>query len=286
MKGGIAAFLAALREVLRSSELKVPVELAFVPDEESGGVGTKYLVEEVGVRPKYVLIPEPTTSEALAIGHKGMVRGLIKVIGKQGHATRPWDAVNAFEKACEVVYELRRKLLPLLRSVRSGYPFLSDEAKYVTLSLGGYALSPSMKDNVIPGEFIFSFDMRTVPEISNSWAFDLLSKVLREVAEKVSVKVEVSKLIDIPATSTPTDSPLVKYVVRVAEAVLRLRPRIYVNTGRYDLVYYRQVGSHAVVYGPGVKGQAHAVNEYTTLEELRRFTQIYSEVLRNLKELS
>jgi len=286
MKGGIAALLTALHTAIEDGALRGTVEVAFVPDEESGGVGTKYLVEELGAAPKNVIITEPTSSKRLAIGHKGMVRGLITVIGKQAHASKPWLGINAFEKTCAIVAKALPKIRERLRRVRSEYPFTSEEAAYTTISFGGYAKSSVMKDNVIPGEFTFSYDLRVIPETPNTEAFSEVAEVLQAEAKGEGVEIKVSKLIDIPAAATPRDSPLISFATRVAEEVLGAKPKVFVNTGRYDLVFYRSKGSHVVVYGPGVPGQPHSVNEYTTKSEILAFIKIYSSVLRRLDELS
>ena len=286
MKGGIAALLTALHRVIEENKLRGTVEVAFVPDEESGGVGTKYLVEEVGLVPKNVVITEPTSFRRLAVGHKGVARGLITVVGKQAHASKPWLGVNAFEKACGIIANALPKIRERLRRIRSEYPFTSEDAAYTTISFGGYAKSSVMKDNVIPGEFTFSYDLRVIPEVPNAEAFSEVAEVLQAEARKEGVEIKVSKLIDIPAAATPQDSPLISFATRVAEEVIGTKPEVFVNTGRYDLVFYRSKGSHVVVYGPGVPGQPHSVNEYTTKSEILAFIKIYSSILRRLDELS
>lgn len=287
MKGGIAALITALHTVIEEGALRATVEVVFVPDEESGGIGTKYLVEEVGVKPRNVIITEPTSSKRLAIGHKGMVRGLITVLGKQAHASRPWLGINAFEKTCIIMARALPRIEEELRSIKSKYPFTSDEAAYTTVSFGGYAVSSSMKDNVIPGEFTFSYDLRVIPEVpNNEVVFSKITEALLAEATKEGVKIKVSKLIDIPAAITPEDSPLVRFVSHVAKEALGDGPKIFVNTGRYDLVFYRARNSHVVVYGPGIPGQPHSVNEYTTKSEILAFIKIYSLILRRLGELS
>ncbi len=285
MKGGIAAVIAAIKKTIEEGKLREPIELAFVPDEESGGIGTRYLIEELGLAPRHVLIAEPTNSERIAIGHKGVVRGVVKVIGRQGHAARPWMAVNAFEEASKIVSCLLKELPRNLGLRESRYPFLEEEARRTTVSLGGYAESSSMKDNMIPGEFTFSFDMRTIPEDNNESVFSTFKEVLSACAARSSARVEIAKLIDIPPASTPTQSPLIRYVKNIAKSVIGQEPKLFINTGRNDLVFYRKKGSHVVVYGPGITGQAHAVNEYTTLSELRKFIEIYSTILENLRTL-
>ncbi|MQL46472.1 M20/M25/M40 family metallo-hydrolase, partial [Escherichia coli] len=57
MKGGIAATIAALKKIRDNNVGRnLTIEAVFVPDEESGGVGTKYYVEKARKIPEYVVI--------------------------------------------------------------------------------------------------------------------------------------------------------------------------------------------------------------------------------------
>lgn len=79
MKGGVTAVIATLKSLVEKNiidERRGAIEAVFVPDEEAGGVGTKYLVENVlKVKPRYVIIPEPTSLRNIIIGHKGVIKG-------------------------------------------------------------------------------------------------------------------------------------------------------------------------------------------------------------------
>ena len=88
MKGGIASLLAALRWAVEEGvKPGVEVEVALVPDEEAGGVGTRYLVESGYVKAGHVVVCEPTTPSRMVVGHKGLVRGVVRVFGRQAHSS-------------------------------------------------------------------------------------------------------------------------------------------------------------------------------------------------------
>ncbi|MEM3983634.1 MAG: M20/M25/M40 family metallo-hydrolase [Sulfolobales archaeon] len=79
MKGGIAAFIAATKSVIDSKEsIKGTIEIALVPDEEAGGAGSRYFAVKRLSEPDYVILGEPTTNGIIGIGHKGMIRAMVR----------------------------------------------------------------------------------------------------------------------------------------------------------------------------------------------------------------
>ncbi len=281
-KAGIACAIASLKKLIDEG-VEPRVEVAFVPDEESGGIGTRYLVEEIRIKPSRVLITEPTTSERIAIGHKGVVRGFIRIVGTQGHAAAPWRFINAFEEGCKFATKFLSEVKSVFSRYRSSYPYECDEAKFSTISLGGVAKVSTEKENVIPGEFMFSFDARIVPELDVELAKRKILEVAKECSRESRARIEVEITTCIPASVTHPDSDLVKTLVSIAKRVIDVEPRLFVNSGRYDSVYYALRGASCAIYGPGAEGVAHAPNEYVPIEELRRFIAIYSELFKELQ---
>ncbi len=92
------------------------------------------------------------------------------------------------------------------------------------------------------------------------------------------MEVDVKSLIE--ASATPLDSPIVKLTEKAVKNALGIEPTLMLNAGRYDLVYYRRFGVEGIAYGPGVRGQAHAIDEYTTVGEIESVLKAYMELLR------
>ena len=284
MKGGIAATIAAFRMLIEEGfRPRGTLEAAFVPDEEAGGAGTRYLVEKGYAKPDHVVIGEPTTSSSITIGHKGLVRGVVRVLGKQVHGSVPWMGENAFLKAAAMVVEFMKSYEPLLRSRRTSAPVKYPEGVYPTINLGGLAESTSRKDNIVPGEFVFSFDRRVIPEEDLDAVIEELKRHLDDAAKKVGARYEVKVLSAVPPSLTPMDSEIVMVAKGCVEERLGIEPSIHMTLGRNDAVFYvRMAGSRAINYGPGVEGTAHTPNEYTTVEELVRVVEVYGCVIRRI----
>ncbi len=283
MKAGIAAAVAALKAVVERDIVgdELRLEAAFVPDEEAGGAGTRYLVDVVGVKPSYVVIPEPSSIERITIGHRGYIRGLVRVYGRQVHASLPGLGENAFEKACLLVTRLI-KYREKLASMKSKYPFDVEEASHPTLALGGYAESTSRKDNIVPGEFVFSFDRRVIPDEDIGEAVKDLQKAVEEAAQSVGASVDIEVKSAIPPAVIDPGSRIVRAAREAVYKVLGKEPTITVSAGRSDQVYYVRKGIEAITWGPGVFGTSHTPNEYTSITQLDIAVKAYIELARIL----
>lgn len=284
MKGGIASIMAALKYIIEKDEnLNGTLEVAFVPDEESGGMGSKYLLENGYSKPDYVIIGEPTTSKKIVIGHKGFIRGLVRVFGKQVHGSSPWLGENAFLKASAMALKFMELYEPILKSKRTRAPVTSSEGAHPTINLGGYAESTAGKDNIVPGEFVFSFDRRVLPEENLEDIINELKHYFNKVAESINVKHEIKILSSVPAALTPINSEIVNVAKECINSLLSLEPSIEISLGRNDAVYYvNTVHSQVINLGPGVEKTAHTADEYTEIDEIIKIVILYKCIIEKI----
>lgn len=286
MKGGIAAVIAALKKIHdQGFGRNLTIEALFVPDEEVGGVGTRYYVEKIARAPDYVVVAEPSSSTRLVIGHKGLIRGVVSVYGKQAHGSAPWLGENAFLNASKLALRFMELYNPILASRATRAPVEEERAGHPTINLGGYAESLSRKDNTVPGEFVFSIDRRVIPEENLDQVISELGEILRRASEDVRVRHELRILSAVPPSLTPQDSLLVKVSDICIENVSKVKPRISISTGRNDSVYYRLKGSEVITFGPGVEGIAHMPDEYNSIQEIGRSIDVYLCIASSLEKL-
>lgn len=284
MKGGIATFLAAVKSLLdEGATFKGTLEVALVPDEEAGGAGTRYFATKRFSVPDYVVIGEPSTSSVITIGHKGMVRSIVKVFGKQVHGSVPWLGDNAFIKAAKVALRFLELYEPVLKSRRTSAPVIFEEGAHPTINIGGYAESTSRKDNIVPGEFIFSIDRRVIPEENIDSVVEEMRALLNKVSSEVGASLSFEVLSKVEPSMTPASSPLVKTLETCISEELSTSPRVFISLGRNDAVFYtNMLGSHVVSYGPGVEDAAHTPDEYTTIEEIEKVLKTYRCCIKRL----
>jgi len=88
MKGGNYLTLEAIRQ-LQKAEITtpLPVSVLFTPDEEIGTPSTRELIEATAKQNKYVLVPEPATSDGGVVwGRYAIARYDLKTTGVPAHA--------------------------------------------------------------------------------------------------------------------------------------------------------------------------------------------------------
>jgi glutamate carboxypeptidase len=88
MKGGNYVALEAIRQLARAGiETPLPVTVLFTPDEEVGTPSTRDIVEAEAARHRFVLVPEPATSEAgVVTGRYAIARFNLETVGRPSHA--------------------------------------------------------------------------------------------------------------------------------------------------------------------------------------------------------
>ncbi|MCE2579883.1 succinyl-diaminopimelate desuccinylase [Komagataeibacter sp. FNDCR1] len=116
MKGGIAAFVAAVRCYLARHDGRVPgsISLLITGDEEgpatNGTVRVLEWMEAQGQIPDFCVVGEPTNpqqmGEVIKIGRRGSLNATITVTGVQGHVAYPHRADNPVHRLLAILHEL------------------------------------------------------------------------------------------------------------------------------------------------------------------------------------
>ncbi len=284
MKGGVASFLATIAYLAGREDLDIVVEAAVVPDEEIGGVaGTGYLVNELGSRPNWVVIAEPSGIDNIWFGHKGLVWSYVKVYGRQVHGSTPWLGDNAFEKMVYVAKYFIEKYLPSLRNKKSSYDYDVEGGEYPTATLGGRLIAPG-NINIVQGVSGFSIDRRLIVEENVEEVVEELEEFLENVSRELGVETELQIVEKMEPALTSPDTLLVGTLSSVIEKVLGVSPRKTVCVGGLDMRYYTNVGVEAVTYGPGEPAMPHKPDEYIVVDNMFKTIDVYVELAYSLME--
>jgi glutamate carboxypeptidase len=112
MKGGTVLALAALKAVMDSGRLNLPVTIIINPDEEIGSPTSRALIEEEARNHKYVLIPEPAKGERgdVTTGRHAFQRFFLTTHGRPAHSG--WtnkDGRSAVRVMAQLIEELESR---------------------------------------------------------------------------------------------------------------------------------------------------------------------------------
>ncbi len=264
MKGFLACVLAAVPD-FRRRRLKTPIHIVFSYDEETGCLGVRPMIAEMGarlVRPMIVFVGEPTSMEVVD-AHKGPVRWRVDVRGRAAHSSMAHLGVNAISYAARLIGELGR----VGDELRARFHDPRFEPPYPTLQVteieGGTAT------NIVPSECRFGFDVRALPGVDTDAIERRLVKFaetsclpeMREVAPEAAVTVTQTNRV--PPFAAPAESAAVALALRLAQ-----RNETAAVSYATEAGLFQAAGAPAVVCGPGDIAQAHTANEWIAKSEL------------------
>ena len=280
MKGGIAAFVAA---VARLGPTPGTVSLLVTGDEEGPAVnGTKPLLEWAaarGHRFDACIVGEPTNPEtigdAIKVGRRGSLTGVLVVTGVQGHAAYPHRADNPVRGMTVLLDALLRE--PLDRGTERFEP---TNLEVTGVDVGNPA------SNVIPGEARASFNIRH----NETWdAHTLRAEIERRLAIAADTPTSLRRAegpirwsVEWKAPPSPCflteDADLIGALSGAIEAETGRAPALSTGGGTSDA---RFIKDHGPVVEFGLVGRSmHQVDEHVPLAEIETLTAIYAHFVR------
>lgn len=274
MKGGIGAFVAAVKALDEAHVKTGTISLIITGDEEGAAVnGTVKMVEWLkaeGIRPDFCLVGEPTNptqmGEVIKNGRRGSLTGKLSVTGTQGHVAYPHLANNP-------VPALLAMLAPVNSAKLDGGNdyFDPSTAEIVDLTI------PDAAGNVIANRAFGQFNIRFNTEHSQETLSGWLSEHFARQAKGFGVEFEIEWLCN----AHP-------FVTEPGEFTDRLQSAIAAVTGRHATLSCSGGTSDArflchlcPVAEFGLVGQTmHKVNEHVALADINELTAIYSAFLK------
>ncbi len=280
-KGALASVIYGARQLLPHQE-QLQGTLAFVfvgQDEPCEGLAMRYVVEEDGLQPDYVLLGEPTDLQ-VSRGQRGRIMFRVTVEGQAAHGSLPTRGQNAIYAAARLVFAVQ-----LLAAELPHDSFLGPGTIAVT---GIESRGPSL--NAIPDRCKVYLDRRlTLGETVMSAQAQLESLISREgIPAQVEITtydepsytglVRVAKEAH-PAWALDRAHPLVTTLAEMVHAVCGTQPEIRHWPFSTDGVYTMgQASIPTVGFGPGDPMLAHTPHEHVTLADLRTAAHVYAGV--------
>src|SRR5208283_4004330 len=287
MKGGCAAILSACERYVDSGET-LPVSLAFVCDEETGGErGVRYLLEKNIFSPCDCLIAEPTPVLHPCVGQKGLCRLELKFTGTPGHGSLyPVVGVSAVMEAIRLldyVNGLRERIFPLdadLRDIiRTSSRVFAEEFRMekgseilerVTFNPG--IIAGGEKVNIVAQHCDLNFEMR-IP-----WGCSIHDLILEIMAHSPHAAI-VKEIVHEPSLTDPA-CDFVSLVCREVEVVQGGPVSPILQWAASDARHLRSAGFRVIEYGPGELATLHGTNERVTVSSLEKAADIYLRIMR------
>ena len=267
MKGFIACALA-YAPILSNSNLDRDIHFSFTFDEETACKGAPILIKELkkrGITNGICIVGEPTNMKIID-SHKGCYEYTTYFEGLAGHSSQPHKGVSAVEYAARYVNKLieLRKILIERKPKDSIF-----DPPYSTLQIGG--IFGGIAHNVIADKCYVNWETRPVVEEDAIFLNSELDKFTNETLipemQKVypdsSIKKEIiGEIIGFNRVKSSEACELVSNITGD-------NSRAVVSFGT-EAGLFQEIGISTVVCGPGSIEQAHKVDEFIKLEELKK----------------
>lgn len=260
MKGGIAACIFALRTF---SELlpTFPGEivLALAGDEESMGErGTQSLIDRVPMcTGDAVIVADVGSPRVVRCGEKGLIWMTLEANGKSAHGAHVHRGVNAIDTlidALESIKSLEKQRMPPLHPAASVMAHAFDISEplggqgeqeamsRVTVNVG--KISGGDAPNLVPGSASADLDIRVPIGVQTQHLRDRISLLLQS---HPGVIANITRCYE--ATWTPTEAPIVRHALDVAQEILGEKAVPNMRVGASDARLWRRAGMPTIVSG-------------------------------------
>ena len=250
------------------------VALCFVADEEQGSTyGIQHLIKRrLFKKEDLILVPDGGngTGSFIEIAEKSALWFKVRTVGKQAHASRPADGLNAHRVGMEYALTLDKML-------HKKYA-----AKDKNFDPPESTFEPTKKDknvdavNIVPGEDINYFDCRILPHYSVEEILSDINGLASAYEQKTGAKISI-ELTQKTVAPKPTDANA-KIVLMLKEAinsVRHLKPKVGGIGGGTCAAFFRRIDIPAVVWST-VDEMAHQPNEYAKIENLVNDAKIFA----------
>ena len=285
MKAGITAAIYAAEAIRRAGiSMHGSVEVSGTVDEESGGfAGMAWLAKQGRLssdRTDAVIITEPTDTERIYIGHRGVYWFEVLTRGRIAHGSMPFLGVSAISQMGKVLTEIEQKLMPILESRTTSVPVLPPGARHPTLNINGIAGGQpvdGMQSPCVADKCRAVFDRRfLVEEGFESTRAEIVSLLERVAQDTPNFKYELRDLMVVKPVQTPDGSTVVSALEQSIQTVLGRPASLAASPGTYDQKHVDRIAGvkNCVAYGPGILDLAHQPDEYCVIDDLVQCTKV------------
>jgi succinyl-diaminopimelate desuccinylase len=267
MKGGIAATVSAIRQIVGSkTELKGDIIFAALAGEETDSSGAARFVSDLRNNPPKligVVVPEPTDFEVVT-AHRGILWLEIKTAGRAAHSSAPELGVNAITSMKLLLNGLDNYKIRFVPHKRLGNCSVS-----INTITGGKEI------NVVPDGCTIGIDIRTLPGQHAQEIISDFEKIFAEIKQKnPQFEASVSVTREVGALETDPDSAFVKDFCSVV-GVNQTKAVGFTTDGPH----FAPLGIPIVIFGAGKPHLAHKPNEYIDITDVEKAVEHYKNII-------
>ena len=266
MKSGVAAFLQAVKD---TKSFDGTLSLLLTSDEEGPGkYGTlevlKYLAQN-SLMPDSCVVAEPTCEthfgDAIKVGRRGSINGLIKIQGKQGHAAYPEKSINPIHQIAKVLDKVAGVDLD------NGDEYFAPSKFVITDIRAGMQVT-----NVTPNSLEMMFNVRNSTKTTTKELEAFIAEHFKEMDYTLTLDQSAFPFI------TSTERKIVKDIKIAIEEITGIKTKYSTAGGTSDARFIAPMGVDVKEFG--VKNDTiHSINERTTAQEVEDLYKIFKRLI-------
>jgi acetylornithine deacetylase len=242
------------------------LRLVLTADEEIGCIGANHLIASGLLRPRRVVIGEPTSLHPARAG-KGYCLAEVTVFGEEAHSALPQKGKSAIYRAARLITAIEEFSLQLAEKQNAFF-----SPAFTTLNIG--AIRGGTAKNIIPGECSFQLEWRPIP----SHPSGAVPAAVSTIAENLQLtdpgfRCELQVTRQQPGFETAANSALVLSI-----ETLTGRPATSIPFGS-EASLFAGVAEEVVVFGPGDMQTAHSNRECVPLDQLEQTVAILNSLM-------
>lgn len=263
---GFFAFAADAAASFSGKKLREPLYILATSDEETTMNGAKAFMEQASIKPRAVIIGEPTSLTPV-YKHKGYMAFRVIAHGRRAHSSNPAEGINAIEI-------MHRAIAGIMKFRDSLKKFRSSDFKVPEPTLNIGIIRGGDSPNSVPDTCVMQFDVRPTELTPVDFIEKEVRKAIAQSAGEYSGSIEIEDLYPpLPAFGGGKDQPVVR---KLAE----LSGNEPVTVG-----YATEAGllsaltQNTVVFGAGSISNAHQPDEYLLKKEIEPMSRILREII-------
>ena len=271
-KGSLASMMYAMKLLSECGEKpENDIYMVAVVDEESDYKGISHLLN-MGFKVSGAIVGEPTGLNVVT-ACKGVIRWRVHTCGKAGHSSKIDNTKNAIYDMVDLIQCIREKLIPTYKN--KSHKLLGN----TTISIG--CISGGTAVNEIPESCVIEIDRRILP--GEGW--NNVAKEFNSLIEELSTIIQPDVIVEEPymideAMDADINQPLAAKALNVCKDIIGTSEIIGAGFGS-DVTKFYRAGIPGIILGPGNILQAHSQEEFVSLQEVAKATEIYAQICMN-----
>ncbi len=251
----VLACLLAIVSRRTSQQWPEGLRLVLTAEEENGCIGAAHLFTAGALRPRRMVIGEPTQLHPARAG-KGYCLAEVTVHGKEAHSAHPQQGISAIYNAARLIAAIEDLVQQLSAHT---HPFFNPGS--TTINIG--TIEGGTAKNIVPGQCRFQLEWRPIPTEPAHRVLDSVAQIIGRLhREDPGFHADIEPQRQQSGFETAANTPLVRSIETFTG-----KPATSIPFGS-EASIFASIAEEIVVFGPGDMRTAHSSRECVPLVEL------------------